>query len=301
MSDRIHHCTICDTDYKTASALRDHEKRLIHKKKANNKNLLSTADNEEEFYLDIKNKKGEVIHKTKVDKDVYKHILVHNYPVWYCKGYVQILYKDTPEYLHSYIYYVFHNNKFDPEKPIIDHDNRKPMDNTYANLKAATDLANGRNKSKSKNASSQYYGVVKRELKGIWEMNILINGKITSRSYKNELHAAYHYDLLVIEYNLKGIAPMNNIEKPKDFILKVFVKKDDMPKGIYKDYNRYYYDLCGKHVYGFGSIEEALAARNAKILEKQMEKEKILINTPITRNKRNIAIVSLFNKANEKV
>src|SRR5438445_79202 len=71
---------------------------------------------------------------------------------------------------------------------------------------------------------------------------LTLEGKHICFYYTQELHAAYHYDLLVKEHKLEYCTPINNIPKPKDFVKK---EKDPnkLPQGVGFDIKtqKYYY------------------------------------------------------------
>lgn len=68
--------------------------------------------------------------------------------------------------------------------------------------------------------------------------------------YQDELHAAYHRDLLIKEFNMEKLYPLNNIQKPNNFVkkiknIKVNSKKKLIDvKGIYS--NPMTIDIYGK-------------------------------------------------------
>ena len=294
MSEDIHCCHICDRTYKTNKSLLSHYLTPLHQRKLNNKMLLLNADDLHVYDLNLHNNKGEVIYKTKVDKDVYKHILLNNYSVWFTQKYVYIRHNNKVERLHLYIYYDFHHYIKDPNKPVVDHQNKDPLDNTLINLRPATFNQNARNRKKCKNASSRYHGVSYHKGNQEWRVNFEINGKCTCFPYDNETHAAYHYDLLVKENNLEEWSSMNNIDKPEDFVRKYFIKKDGLPKGIGRNGKKYFYRFNHKIVYGgYDTVEQAVTARNLKITEHEKERMKKILNEPILRNQNGVAIIKL--------
>ena len=83
----------------------------------------------------------------------------------------------------------------------VDHTKQNKFDNRIAKLREASRSDNNRNKLKKKNSKSKYYGVFKHTK--LWLCLLKINDKRYGFYYENELHAAYHYDLLLIEHKLK--------------------------------------------------------------------------------------------------
>lgn len=249
------------------------------------------------FSFELKNKKAEITGKTLVSEDVYDFITDNKYSVYMGSGYAQIKYNKERWSLHQYIYYIFLGNpKIDGM--VIDHINSDKLDNRTENLRQISHSNNNKNKLKSPNATSKYYGVT-------CENNMYrcrIKGNKNSFNYKNELHAAYHYDLLIAELNLGEFHKMNNVDKPCDFIRKEpHVKNLNLPTGIYQNHGaNYYYKLDGISCFGFSSVELAVAQRER---EKNKLRQSILIRTApvITRNADNIAVIHILNKKKEIV
>src|SRR4029077_2595240 len=102
---------------------------------------------------------------------------------------------------------------------------------TIENLREITEPQNKRNVTKSIHASSQYKGVSK--CGKYWRCQLDFNGKVKRYCYQNELHAAYHYNLLLLETGLDEFVTLNEVEKPIDFVLRIHhIKTNDLPVGI---------------------------------------------------------------------
>ncbi len=66
-----------------------------------------------------------------------------------------------------------------------------------------------------------------------WKCQLKYN-IVHSFLYNDELHAAYHHDLLVKEFKLENFSILNNVECPLDFIRKFKIPKTFIlfsPKG----------------------------------------------------------------------
>jgi hypothetical protein len=103
------------------------------------------------------------------------------------------------------IHFVDNPNNFE----YVDHINRNPKDNRISNLRWCTPTTNTQNKTKMKNASSQYYGVSWNKKHKKWHTRISINGKNKHLGYyDNEEEAARVYDKHALE--LFGINARTN-------------------------------------------------------------------------------------------
>lgn len=82
------------------------------------------------------------------------------------------------------------------DDPFVDHINRNIFDNRMANLRFATIGENAHNKSKHKNASSQYFGVSIDRTHGVFKANIAKDKKsYCIGTFKDEIEAAKAYDI----------------------------------------------------------------------------------------------------------
>ena len=146
--------------------------------------------------------------------------------------------------MHRYIFIHIKCNNLS-SKDIIDHIDNNRLNNMRSNIRQASNGENSRNRKKKKNCSSNYIGVTKQRTR--WAVQISIDHKKYKVTYKQEVHAAYQYNLWLIDYKLKG---KKNIIDPNllvDFILhKKCDKKYDsnsniLPKCIV--FNRGKYEL----------------------------------------------------------
>lgn len=114
------------------------------------------------------------------------------------QGYLQVSIKGKC-YLLSRLAFVYMTGKW--PKNLVDHDDRTPLNNRWANLNDATRSENNRNKGTVANKTSKFRGVSKRGDK--WQVVIRINGRLTHLGcYKDEAEAGE-----VAEPYFRGIAP----------------------------------------------------------------------------------------------
>lgn len=235
--------------------------------------------------------------------DIFVWEMICQYRLTYCKiyGYVHIVINDKVYRLHRYIYYnLFH--RVPRIGKYVDHENRNRVDARIENLREVTASENNRNRTKSDNCSSIYKGVCYDKKSDKWVCQLKLDNKTLSFRYDNELHAAYHYNLFVIEAGLAYCCPLNEVEPPEDFIKKVSIKKkkNDLPIGIEKHRQKYRYQFHGKYSHVFKTIEEAVNDRNQKIEQEKIEKYNKLINEPIQRNGDGIPIIKVFSEKKQK-
>lgn len=243
------------------------------------------------FFLPIKNKQGKIVCTTLVDKEVYEYMINNKHTVRLnANGYVCTTI-DNKDYVFSrYIFYVFYKNIPTPGC-IVDHVKSNKMDNMLKSLREITRAQNSANKTKkSTTSTSKYHGVSKAGKE--WQCDLKHDGVHYYFRYKDELHAAWHYNVLVKE--LQTFSKLNDIEKPDHFVLRI--KPPAPPRNIYKDLKndgQYFCVFNGKRTYGFNSIQEA-ADGLAKL-----KKEKVL-SEPMKVNNDGIAIIEMFNRKKEK-
>jgi hypothetical protein len=178
-----------------------------------------------------------------------------------------------------------------------------------SNLEEVSHGNNNRNKAKKEGCSSQYHGVSLK--KKLWNCTLRYDGITHSFSYKDELHAAYHHDLLVKKFGLENHNPLNNIECPEDFVIREqtsVIRKNGLPRNIYPSGTKYSCRFQGKlsdkSKSGFDTVEEAVLYRDFVL--KAAEEEKIeRLNNPydgvIERNSDGIAIMNILNKQKDIV
>lgn len=172
----------------------------------------------------------------------------------------------------------------------IDHINHNKLDNTLENLRMVTPQENVRNRKKSQNATSKYFGVCK-DYRNLWVSQITLNNSQKLIAYyKIEEHAAYQFNLWINEHNI-ACAQRNNIEKPYDFIL--YQKKQKMynlpPCITYKN-NKYCVTYKQKHIGYYKSLDDAITS---------LEKVKISNNIKLQMimfKENDIPILILYDK-----
>lgn len=302
-----HHCDDCDIYFISKSNLKNHFYTLKHKVKLERIEILKNSDGVI-CSIPLRNKKGIIVDYTTVDKDVYP--LIMNYSISKTtEGYATININRKTSFLHKYIYYDLQSREPLPET-VVDHMDRKKLNNKLCNLQEVIYGNNGRNRTKKAGCTSKYYGVSINGKK--WQCTLKYNNITHTFLYDNELHAAYHHDLLVKELNLENNSPLNNVEYPLDFIIKSKsikpVRKDGLPKFIYTSASKYRCRFKGKLSdkckSGFKTVEEAVLYRD-QVLE-TVKKEAIdelnkPYDKPIQRNSMGIAMMDILNYKKETV
>ncbi len=309
-------CNYCKKSYSTLSSLRLHcqtnKQHAINVEKSNIPQDINSIRKPKINIVAEKNRKKRdknIIYKddfcevplnngTFVIFDIFVWELIKQYTITYSTvlKYPHIHVNDKLYRLHRFIYYdIFHRPKRLGYH--IDHNNRNLLDVRSKNLREVLPSINNRNRTKLKNTTSIYKGVSYQK-PGTWVCQLKISAdKKLYYQYKNELHAAYHYDILVIENNLEYCTIINNVEKPENFILnKKYIKQNNLPVGVEKHRRKYRYKFHGKYSRVFNTIEEALSKRNEKIENEKIELENNLLNEPILRNKEGIPIIEIFYK-----
>jgi len=308
-----YHCGDCDIYFLSEINLNNHFKTLKHEVKLERIKILETSKNSDNIicYIPLRKRrkrKNMIIDYTIVDKDIYP--LIMNYPIYKnSEGYANITVNNKITSLHRYIYYDLRNKEPIPET-VVDHMDRKKLNNTLCNLQEVINGNNCRNRTKKAGCTSDYYGVCKNGKK--WQCSLRYNNITHTFLYDDELHAAYHHDLLVKEFNLQNHNPLNNVECPLDFIIKIknvnLIKKDGLPKNIYTSDSKYRCRFKGefsnKSKSGFKTVEEAVLYRD-NVLELIKKEEINKLNRPydkpIQRNSMGIAMMDILNYKNEIV
>lgn len=161
----------------------------------------------------------------KIIKTINKNILVSEEHIWVLENYKWIINKDgyvvtkinkKSWRLHRYIFIEI-LKQIPNDDHIIDHINGDKLDNRKENLRILTKSENSRNRLKHKGSTSKYYGVSYDKNRNKWILNVTSSDNITySCRYNEELHAAYHYNILVKELNLV-YNKLNEIKSLKGF------------------------------------------------------------------------------------
>jgi hypothetical protein len=248
--------------------------------------------------LILHNKQKEITGYCQVSEEDYEHL---NKYKWHLStgGYAQSSINKKVVLLHRYIYTDI--LKQDIKYFIVDHIDNNRLNNTRTNLRVCTHSENTRNRKKKENSTSKYIGVSFNITKKKWQVSIKINTLTLNSVYENEIDAAYQYDIWCKEYKLK--TNINNIKKPKDFVL--YVKRDkkgnNIPKGIRIRDNKFNVNIKGENYGRFVKLEDAI--KRMESVRKELKDKKIqnTNNIPIKRNEKGECIIELFNKKKEKI
>jgi hypothetical protein len=292
-----------DSCYLSGSDILSHEYHLQGELLNLEQSLNNKIIDEKIYDIPLRDKNNKIVGKTIVDKEVYCYIMEKKLGTFLnqTKGCAGIYVGKKSHRLHRYIYYNFYNNKETGKMNVI-HKDKDKLNNKINNLMQISGTNNSSG-TKRKTATSKYYGITKNNGGDTWSFWLEHEDKNYTAVYPNELHAAYHRDLLIKKLGLQEIRSLNNIKKPEDFVKKkLFKKKDNLPKGVLRyGKNRYYYTLHDIKYNSFATIEEAKKARDDKIKELKLGKINEIKNTPIKRNEKGVAIIELFDINKKKV
>jgi hypothetical protein len=259
-----------------------------------------TRDIEGNAVIPLKNNKGEIIAHSIVDDDIWHKCMEykwHKTPQDYAQGIVD----KKIIMLHQFIL-----GKSD-STTIIDHVNRKKLDNKRSNLRFSTFAQNSQNRNKQIGTKNTYIGTSFRDDNKKWEVHS--SGKYLG-CFENQLDAAKHYDTFVLLKHGE-IAKTNNLVKYEDIkdmdINDLFPKKNkrDLPKFICMNKGKYQVVIIYKKQ-KFYAVKEKLEEAIEKLNEFQSEidiiKKKEIEdhnNREIVRDKDNNAIINVKNKNGE--
>lgn len=308
-------CIICDIQFKSITLYDRHIDTAQHQNKTRiyEEKMLKIKQKEELyesiypiFYID----NTQIL----IDQEVYTFMITNDIKVYYNNKYdkyIKISYSKlnpnltnlTYSSLHLFIYYFYYKNIKDENKPNIDHRNRNVFDNRLINLIPSTNTENAANRSKAKNKTSEYYGV--SLCKNAWICSVKINKIKHKYSYKLEIHAAYHHDLIIKEEGMAHIYPLNDIEEPINFIRRTHhVKNDELPPGIVKKNKCYQFSTCINNnikYHSYYTLEEAIHAKHEFEEKKKADKIEHILSQPIQRDIYGVAVLELHNKKKEIV
>jgi HNH endonuclease/AP2 domain len=251
--------------------------------------------------LPLKDKHGEVIAYTTIDKDDYDKI--KDYTL--CRsGSVKLYAYVKKEKLAIPLHHIILTK---PEKGyVIDHINGDSLDNRKSNLQIASHSQNNQNREKKKGCVSRYIGVWKRNTKWVAEC---CNVKIST--FDNEEDAATAYDTYAyIKFgpNARTNNLINYTEcatMALDEFVSGFKSNNDLklPEGISIEKEKYSVRVSYNGVFYrarmLKTLEEAqqqlVSFREVIEQEKQKEKQEI-IERKILRNSKNTALIPITNK-----
>lgn len=152
---------------------------------------------------------------------------------------------------------------------IIDHKNNIRLDNRNENLRFITYSENARNRKKKGGTSSKYYGVSISGNK--WRVSIKFEEERWALSYKEEIHAAWQYNLWIDQLGFSEEVK-NNIEEPTDFVqAKSILDGRELPLCIYKCGEKFKVRINKKIVGTYDTLKEAI-----KVKEEELEKRENL-------------------------
>lgn len=157
-----------------------------------------------------------------VDKEDYEIISKYN---WHQddKQYAISSITGKPIYMHRFL-------MKPPKGMVVDHKNHNRLDNRKDNLRVITRANNGKNKSKTKNATSQYYGVNFNTKQNKYIVVFNYEGKKHNvGSFDNEIDAAEAYDLYLLHNNI-NYKNLNFPDKKKEYLSKEKQVKPDIVK-----------------------------------------------------------------------
>ena len=189
----------------------------------------------------------------------------------------------------------------------VDHINNNPSDDRKANLRITSASNNMQNKMKIlSDTSSKYIGVSWNKDNKIWRMTIRNGGKQESAQYKDEVHAAFAYDLAAIRIygeNAKTNKSAFNIQKPADFVLYKPVNKNEFRiRNIFKCRNKFrvIFTISGKKTdkSGFSTVEEAILYRDTIFNQLNSVQAQNILKEPIQRIT-GVAVIPVYNKTNQ--
>ena len=136
------------------------------------------------------------------------------------RGYVDINFGGQTLKLHRFLLNLPRNTE-----EVVDHINSNPLDNRKANLRITDRLTNSQNKSKARNATSDYYGVHKNL--HYWRASLTVKGRrVLEKRMKTEEEAARLRDMYILR-NLPGSGYKMNFqwtEEDKEHWAKKFSK-----------------------------------------------------------------------------
>jgi len=239
--------------------------------------------------MEIKTRKGEKILVSECD---YEHLKQFKWNI-NNKEYVNCHINKKLWRIHRYIFIEILGNKDLTRHHFIDHINNNKLDNRRENLRVVTAAENNRNRNKTNNTSSKYYGVCK-----INENNFRTTFILNDENKSVLEHAAYQWNLWIEKYKIIH-SKKNNVDKPDNFI--EYKNERVLPKNITIKNNKYRVKYKSIYYGVYKTLGEAkLKLKNVKEEVELIRIEKIN-NKPIKQNENCDCIIELFNNKKEKV
>lgn len=109
------------------------------------------------------------------------------------RGYCQMNFQGKPQFIHRIIYAYFHNISLDT-LGVMDHVDQNKMNNRIDNLREATSSENQLNRTKTRDNTSGHKNICWHKRVSKWQFQIVINGKKTSKYFKNLQEAIAYRD-----------------------------------------------------------------------------------------------------------
>jgi len=298
----------------------------LNTKELNNIKKLEDQSKIAGYWIPIRNKKDGIIAFARVDKHRYEKL---NKYKWRMDkdGYAHAAIDGIDMRMNVYVMFLKdeHNHKRS-KGLLVDHIYQDRLDNRESMLRYATHSQNSQASLKEKGVyTSDHKGISVNNRDKSWQVHLMHDG-ITESGYgfKNELHAAYYYNTLVLQfYGSCGF--LNKIdeiplENPKDYIGPA---KRKSPYGTYISLTKYNkFQVClpkkckdknnGEICATFDTNEKAIIWRDKRFVEckfqledKNKEEETQNKNTgpiqgPIKRNTKGDAIIDSYNNEGVK-
>jgi hypothetical protein len=172
-----------------------------------------------EYKIPLRNKAKEIIDYAIVSPEDFEELNKHR---WHKDNYGYVIVNKSKDIeqrrMHRHIIIDILKFDIDSHTP-VDHINNNRLDNRRENLRVVSPSENSRNKSKTKNSISEYFGVTFDKKRELWRARLKLKDKSELNAYYNkEIHAAHQFNLWIKEHKV-SCAKINDIEVPNDFKL----------------------------------------------------------------------------------